>query len=270
MFNVRRRVADPHQVVLPLLLDGEEKAGQPPQFRPFFPEPEAKAPLTSGNMEEAQEEQGSQGRDQRMADEWAAKLAEVDQVLRQAHQRAEALARQAETEGYKVGYSRGYAEGLEIARHALDQEVANVRSIAQRLAQARQQMLENLEGEIVALSLAIARKVIGEEAAHNEQVIIHTVQRAVRQLGRRGPYRIRLNPQDAQYLAERWKVQDDLNGMEWELVPDERVTPGGCILESGAATVDARLETQLNLIQKALLGDQEALSVEGILDESDD
>jgi len=58
--------------------------------------------------------------------------------------------------------------------------------------------------------------------------------------------------------------------MEWELVPDERVTPGGCILESGAATVDARLETQLNLIQKALLGDQEALSVEGILDESDD
>lgn len=270
LFNARRRVADPHLVVLPLPPDDTGETGQPPSFRPFFPEPEADARLTPVGVEEAQGGQDLSTRDQRMADEWAAKLAEVDQVLRQAHQRAEVLAKQAEAEGYEAGYHKGYSEGLELARHALDQEVANARSIAQALAQARQQMLESLEGEVVALALAIARKVIGEEASHNEQVIAHMVQRAVRQLGQRGPYRIRLNPQDARSLSERWKAQDDLGGAEWELVPDERVSPGGCILESGTATVDARLETQLELVQKALLGDREALSIQGLLDESDD
>ncbi len=263
-------MADLRQVVLPLSVGGEGGAGQPPQFRPFFPEPETDARLTPVNVEGAQDGQDPQAQDQRMADEWAARLAEVDQVLRQAHQRAEALARQAEAEGYAAGYNKGYAEGLEIARRALDQEVANVRSVAQALAQARQQMLESLEGEIVALALAIARKVVEEEADHNEHVIVRMVQKAVRQLGQRGPYRIRLNPKDARHLAERWRAQDDLDGVEWELVPDERVAPGGCILESGAATVDARLDTQFDLIQKALLGDREALSMQGLLDESDD
>ncbi len=269
LFNTRRRMADLHPIVLPLPMGDGDEGGQPPRFRPFFPEPEADAQLTPVNVEEAPEEQDPQARSQRMADEWAAKLAEVDQVLRQAHQRAEALAKQAEAEGYKAGYDKGYAEGLESARHALDQEVANVQAIARALAQARQQMLESLEGEVVALALAIARKVIGEEAAHNEQVITHMVRRAARQLGQRGPYRIRLNPQDAQRLAERWKAQDILDGAEWELVPDERVAPGGCILESGAAIVDARLETQLELVQKALLGEREGPSIPGLLDESD-
>ncbi|MCS7220772.1 MAG: FliH/SctL family protein [Anaerolineae bacterium] len=270
MSSARRRTADPPLFVSLLLPSDTDEVGKPPPFRPFFPEMETEVRLTPADGTEGQAEQELRTGDQQLADEWVARLAEVDQVLRQAHQRAEALAKQAEAEGYEAGYRRGYDQGLELARHALDQEVAHVRSIAQALAQARRQMLESLEGEVVALALAIARKVIGEEAAHNEQVIIHMVQRAVRQLGQRGPYRIRLSPRDAQRLSERWKAQDDPGGVEWELVPDERIAPGGCILESGAATVDARLETQLDLVQKALLGDREVPSIQGLLDEFDD
>ena len=198
--------------------------------------------------------------EQRMAEEWAAKLAEVDRVLRQAHQRAEELAEQARAEGhqqgYTEGYEQGYNEGLAIARRALDEEIAQVRAIAQGAMQARQEMLQRLEGEIVSLALAIAEKVIGEEARRSEAVVAHVVRRAVQYLGRRGPYRIRVNPLDAERLRERWQALDELEGASWELIPDERIAVGGCILESGASLVDAQLDAQFERIRKRLQGDQ--------------
>jgi len=34
-------------------------------------------------------------------------------------------------------------------------------------------------------------------------------------------------------------------------VSDERLSPGGCIIEAGAGTVDARIETQMDEIANA-------------------
>jgi type III secretion protein L len=42
-----------------------------------------------------------------------------------------------------------------------------------------------------------------------------------------------------------------------DIVPDPKVASGGCIIESEVGTVDARLETQLRALEKALLGQTE-------------
>ncbi|MCD6290461.1 MAG: hypothetical protein J7M34_08160 [Anaerolineae bacterium] len=268
--HLRRLGKQPN--VLPLL-DGQGSSRRSPRFRPFFPPSggESQGASTAGR---GMGEDDQQAQLQRMADEWAAKLAEVDKVLQQAHQRADALAEQARTEGYQAGYeegyAKGYAEGMEAAQHSLDQEVAQVRAVAQAAARARQQMLEDLEEEVVSLALAVARKVIGDEAQRSEAVIAQVVQKAIRQLGRRGPYRIRLNPRDAQRLMERWGDRDELDGVEWELVPDERITPGGCILESGVAVIDARLEVQFERLWRGLLGVQDTALAQELSDEPGD
>ncbi len=262
MSNRRVRSAGQYQVVVPLSRTSGGGSSRSLLFRPLFPASKPEQGVPSAPVENQEEEDEVQRYNQRMAEEWVAKLAEVDQVLRQARQQAETLAQQAEAEGYQTGYAKGYAEGMEIGRHALDQEVANVQAIAQAAAQARQELLASLEGEVVALALAIAKKIIGEEAARNGDVIAYTVQKAIRQLGQRSSYRIRLNPQDAQHLMERWKTTEALGGAEWELVPDERISPGGCILESGAGSVDARLDIQFDLIQKAFLEAQEAVAIQ--------
>ena len=244
--------------------------GRAMEFRPLFPASEP-APESERAPEEAsQEEPEPQVDVQPLIEEWKAKLAEVDRVLQQARQRAEVLAKEAEERGYREGYGRGYEEGqalgMETAQRSLDDEVAKVRGIARAISQARQELLASLEPEIVSLALAIAKKVVGDEALRDETVIAHMVQKAVRQLGRRGPYRIRLNPRDAQRLMDRWRVKDELDGAEWELIPDERISIGGCVLESGVASVDARLETQFDLIQHALLEGQNEASDQELSD----
>lgn len=260
-----RHVESDQALGLTPLVDAAQLA-RPGEFRPLFSDPAPEPPLTPPSVAEPPAveagEEASQVDVRRMSEEWAAKLAEVDQVLRQAHQRAEALARQAEAEGYEVGYSKGYAEGSEAARHLLDQEIAQVRQIADAAQRGRQQMLQRLEGEIVALVLAIARKILGDAALQREATIVDTVHRAIARLGQQGPYRIRLNPRDAEFLSARWRTRDELDGAQWELIPDERIGVGGCILECGAATVDARIETQFDLVRRALMGLQETDSVE--------
>jgi flagellar assembly protein FliH len=260
-----RRVGPDQATGLTPLIDAAQltRSGE---FRPLFGDPAPEPPLTPPAVAEPsaaeEEEEAPQADVQRMSEEWAARLAEVDQVLRQAHQRAEALARQAEAEGYEVGYSKGYAEGSEAARHLLDQEIAQVRQVADAARLSCQQMLQHMEGEVVALVLAIARKILGDAALQREATIVDTVHRAVARLGQQGPYRIRLNPRDAEFLSARWQTRDELDGAQWELVPDERIGVGGCILECGAATVDARIETQFELVRRALMGLQETDFVE--------
>ena len=57
--------------------------------------------------------------------------------------------------------------------------------------------------------------------------------------------------EDVARLAGRWPK----NGKpEWELVGDERIAPGGCLVTCGASTVDARSETQIGLIQNTFKG----------------
>ncbi len=260
------RRAEPDQAIaLTPLVDAAQMA-RSSEFRPLFSAPVPEPPLTPPSVAEPpaveEEEDDAQAAVQRMSEEWAAKLAEVDQVLRQAHQRAEALARQAEAEGFEVGYGKGYAEGSEAARRLLDQEIAQVRQIADAARLSRQQMLQRLEGEIIALVLAVARKILGDAALQREATIVDTVHRAIDRLGQQGPYRIRLNPRDAEFLSARWQTRDELDGAQWELIPDERIGVGGCILECGAATVDARIETQFELVRRALMGLQEADFVE--------
>ena len=46
-----------------------------------------------------------------------------------------------------------------------------------------------------------------------------------------------------------------------QIVPDEAVSPGGCIVRFGAGQIDATLETQLRRIADELLGEQEAQAV---------
>ncbi len=261
------RRAEPDQAIaLTPLVDAAQMA-RSSEFRPLFSAPVPEPPLTPPSVAEPpaveeEDDDDTQTAVQRMSEEWAAKLAEVDQVLRQAHQRAEALARQAEAEGFEVGYGKGYAEGSEAARRLLDQEIAQVRQIADAARLSRQQMLQRLEGEIIALVLAIARKILGDAALQREATIVDTLHRAIDRLGQQGPYRIRLNPRDAEFLSARWRTRDELDGAQWELIADERIGVGGCILECGAATVDARIETQFELVRRALMGLQEADFVE--------
>jgi flagellar assembly protein FliH len=178
---------------------------------------------------------------------------EAYRILREARQEAEEIRRQAQERGYRQGYEEGLRAGKQAGESVIAAEVQRIREIAESAQAARLRLLDSLEGEIVELVLAVARKIIGDELSQNPDAIVSIVRQASAQLADAKPLRVRLHPRDAQRLADFWLRGERATSEDqhWELISDERVSPGGCIIEAGAGTVDARIETQMSEVARA-------------------
>ena len=65
---------------------------------------------------------------------------------------------------------------------------------------------------------------------------------------------VKVAPQDFELLnARRRELLEDGSASEVELVADEQVKWGGCVLEGTSGNLDARLETQLQRLRDTLL-----------------
>jgi flagellar assembly protein FliH len=174
--------------------------------------------------------------------------AEAERIVAEAQQQAEAIRQEAEAAGRQQGFEAGFAEGRAVAEAQAAQESARLHELLNSILAERVRILSKAEAELVDLALAIARKVIGDIAANHAEAVAYIVHQAIEQLGQGGPFQVHLHPTDAERLAAFWPAAGK---PDWKLVPDERIAPGGCIVVCGAGQVDARLETQLDLIQKA-------------------
>jgi len=158
------------------------------------------------------------------------------------------------TEGKKAGFEEGQAEG--IASTAAEYE-KKIDALAQRVGgvistmeSSKRKVLGDAEHLLLRLCCAIAEKVIGREVALDKDIILLTIRRALSYIGHRERLILRVAPNDMEQVSGRkdfWApVAERLNDILIE--PDERIEPGGCIVESNSGLVDARLGVQFEEI----------------------
>lgn len=180
----------------------------------------------------------------------------VNEPARPAAQTAAASARSApatpgatddtQRRGYEDGLARGQAQSAEVLR-LLEQISAQYR---ESLGDLQRSMNE----QVVPLALAIAQKLLGREL-HDPAAIRGLIQRAVAELPRPTAIRVNLNPQDLAVLeAHKGWLQQHRENLPEDMIlcADPSLRRGGCQIESPVGNVDARLETQLELIEQAL------------------
>ena len=65
---------------------------------------------------------------------------------------------------------------------------------------------------------------------------------------------VRVSPEDLPHIENaRQKFDAAGRGRFIDFIADQAVKFGGCIIESDSGTIDARLETQLKILENALL-----------------
>lgn len=162
-------------------------------------------------------------------------------------QAAEILARAAaEAEDARSrGYAEGYEEGLARATEVLATAHAE-----------RDALLAGVEREAVEVALGAAEKILGREVVERGAAadIVAQALGAVRRARR---VRVRVSPEDLPTLRaqEPALVARLAQGAGFELAEDPAVARGGCVVETESGRVDARLETQLAALRRALLGE---------------
>jgi flagellar assembly protein FliH len=172
--------------------------------------------------------------------------------------------------GYKRGYMAGYAEG---ARQAEAEGAADLASqkamwastharasaLVSQLASATEEYLARLGPRDVAMTVQLvnaafelAEAVVGCELRTRPDTAVEVARQVLASLPT-GPAVVRVNPADEDFVRE---AAGDLSrgGNPVSVVTDPAVGPGGCIITSGAKTVDARIEEALARARTAFCG----------------
>ena len=184
--------------------------------------------------------------------------AEAAELIEDAKTQAEALREAAWQEGFYQGgtEARAAAQAEMRAEWAARQEALRLElaAIAPDIAAAREKLWLSQESEMVALALDIARQVIKTEVTQNPAVVHAVLANSLRRITDKENVRVRVSVSDAPRVKEaREDLMEVVDGLRFiEIVEDRRVSDGGCVIETNAGTIDAKIETQLAEVARAL------------------
>lgn len=149
----------------------------------------------------------------------------------------------ARDEARRAGWEQGLSEGRLAARGELRLQTERMQQLIEQLAAPLSQSNDDVKEELVLLAMAIAKQVLHRELALQPAEIHDLVSQAIKALpvGARH-VRIHLHPEDAHLLAANLELNE---GTTWKVVEDASIARGGCIVDSGASRIDARVETRL-------------------------
>ena len=166
----------------------------------------------------------------------------IPAVVASAHEQARAIVDEAER------------RAVQLRAHAEDEGRAALAESLVRVAVARDQELNAVRETAVEIAMQAASRVIGQELAQRPELARDVVTALLSRVQRAHSVTLRVNPDDCAALAS------DLDGLRQRaglsgtlrLQPDAGVTRGGCVLHSDVGSLDARVETQLAAIARAL------------------
>ncbi|MBW2593362.1 MAG: hypothetical protein JRE58_10270 [Deltaproteobacteria bacterium] len=166
-------------------------------------------------------------------------------------QEAEARLKVAKKDAYQKGFSKGVREGMEREKKGLFIATKAVVKLTRELKILNINFLKNNEKTMLDLSFAIAAKVIHKEVSTNREIICSVLEDAIRDMQDREGARISMNPEDYRCIIETNPAFiDQYSDILFE--QDDKIGPGGAVIEMQTGTVDARLDQQLDKIKEAL------------------
>lgn len=174
-----------------------------------------------------------------------ASLTEGDSLVEAAKREAEIIRREAE-EAYQKRLEEGYEAGLEKGKAEIAERMVDY--MGQSAA-----YFSKVEGVLVDVVMKAARRILGE--FDQKELVERVVKRALEATRNEGHVIVRVAPALSDHLQSRIShILEDFPKIEFlEVVPDQRIPEGGCILETEVGIVDASLETQLKAIENALV-----------------
>jgi flagellar assembly protein FliH len=111
-----------------------------------------------------------------------------------------------------------------------------------------------MEESIVTLAIMVAEKIIEQEITGNSEIVIRQVKKALESLDNETIFKIHIHPENIDVLeqAKSQLFTDAELRAKVQLIPDTSVDAGGCILETSAGTIDARIRSQLDKLSNQI------------------
>ncbi len=175
---------------------------------------------------------------------------EAARILEEAEDFAAEIRREAETAAGNIKM-QAFREGTENALTEIEENLIESREI-------RERVWRETEKDLLRLAVRLAERIVGREIEKDDRAIIEIISTALQNARQQEKLTVRVNPKDLPAIekeAENFASGGRIRFIDF--VADPRVASSGCMIESEVGTIDARLETQLRVLERALLSQSE-------------
>jgi type III secretion protein L len=154
--------------------------------------------------------------------------------------------------------ARSEAQGVrdEARREGEQQARADASAWMARAAIAAAKRESELESHIAELAIDVARTILGREAASGPEVLRDVVRRALGHFRRARQVILQVHPDDLEFARSHHRtwIPAGCDPDVIEIDAADGIERGGVVVHTDIGKLDARLETQLGAIARALAG----------------
>ena len=185
--------------------------------------------------------------------------AECDRMLEEAQEQIEAMKEEAARVGRQEGYEEGYKDGEAKVREDMADVVAEGSAKAAKTLQdakaATRDYVQQAEEDVVKIVMTVVEKILPQHFIDVPQVVLPLVREAIVKVKDQKELKIHVAPADYDLVL---MARNEFRGLltygdaEIDLISDQSMKPGDCLIETPNGTVDARLATQIELVRQAV------------------
>ena len=164
---------------------------------------------------------------------------------------SEEEAQQRVDEAYDSGFAesrRQFEEDLTIVSRAFGSAVAEI-------AELRELLLRESEGELLGLAIKLAERIIRQEITLDRGILARTVAAVVEKMTDSDGAIVRFNPEDYRVMAESGALVHAglADRARMDIKADETVALGGSLVETTSGQIDGQIEAQLTELFNQLM-----------------
>ena len=167
----------------------------------------------------------------------------------------ERIHEEARATGYEAGYQAGFEEGRQAgeqaARDAAEPLAQNLLVLTDNLQQSLSRIDQEVGEQLLALATEIAAQVLCGAIAVKSDVLLPIIREATAALPLHHAHvTLRLNPVDAAHV--RSHLGEQLAQTGTQIIDDNEIGRGGCLVRANASEVDATIETRWKRVLEAI------------------
>ena len=159
---------------------------------------------------------------------------------------------------YKKGCDEGYKKGLDEGHADARKVIDNFASVTKEAIKQREVLYNDARRKILDLVIEIARKITFDSARIDHDVTAGIISSVIDRLVDKTRVKVKVHPDHYPVMdqqIDRFK-SDSTAIKEITIEPDPRVRYGGCYIETPTGDIDARVESQMDIIEKAFIEDE--------------
>jgi len=169
-----------------------------------------------------------------------------------AEQAAEERGRRAQAEAFERGREAGQQQLRASVDAALQRTRDQILDSLQAFAKERASYYLRVEGEVVQLGLAIARKILHREAQIDPRLLAGIVRVTLEKLDATTKVELHVPPQETTEWRHFFACQPD-GTIVPQVLDDAALSPGECRVVTSLGTTDVGLDAQLKEIETGLM-----------------